>query len=103
MSHSQTFWQIVATDEYIDQVCQLDIRIQNNIQEQWIEVSKHEDPRDLGQWDDCGADDEDCPFIVVIFPGLEFEFMYEIDRDDQKLTLVDCHPLDIHHPNDTQI
>ena len=87
------YWQIVATSEYIDQVCKLDITIQSNIQNKWIEVAQHKDHREVGSCDDCGSNDEDCPFIVVIFMGLPFEFMYEINHVEHKLTLIDCYKL----------
>jgi len=100
LSQRPRYWQISAIEDYINQVIQLPIDNQNNIQNMWIEVSHHEDPRDVGSWDDCGTDDKDCPFIVVIFEGLPFEFMYEMDKDNEKLTLIDCYPLDIFHPQE---
>ena len=86
------FWQISATEDYINQVIQLSLDVQNNIQNAWIEVSHHENPREVGGTDDCGTE-EDCPFIVVIFAGLPFEFIYELDRTNRKLTIIDCHRL----------
>ena len=98
MSSSNNYWQIVATDRYIEQVSRLHINIQSNILNQWIEVAKHDDPREVGSWDDCGNADEDCPFIVVIFAGLPFEFMYEMDKQNRLLRVMDCYQLDIFHP-----
>ncbi len=99
MSLPTFHWQISITEEYFHQVSILDLGIQNNIQNQWIEVSKHRDPREVGSWDSCGADIEVCPLILVIFVGIPFEFMYEIDTTNQELVLVDCYPLEIFHPN----
>jgi len=93
-------WQIVATDKYIGQVCKLDIHIQNNIQNKWIEVAKQKNPRNVGSTDDCGTNEEECPFIVVIFQGLTFEFIYEIDKKNEKITLIDCYQFNIFHPNE---
>mgnify|MGYP001614495007 CR=1 len=42
------YWQIIATDEYIEQVGTLDLGRQNNIQQKWIEVAQHDNPREVG-------------------------------------------------------
>lgn len=94
---TNNFWQIVATDRYLAQVGILHINIQSNILDQWIEVAKHDNPRDVGSTDDCGNTIEECQFIVVIFAGLPFEFMYEMDHQNRILRVIDCHSLDIFH------
>lgn len=88
-------WQIIATDEYIEQVGKLPLGIQNNIQQKWIEVAQHDNPREVGATADCGKDEEECPYIVVVFAGLAFEFIYKIDKANRTLTLINCKKLPI--------
>src|SRR5690606_3970014 len=85
------FWQIVAIDEYIRQVSDLTLGVQDNIQKKWVEVAQHEDPRAVGNTADCGA--MDTTFIIVIFPGIPYEFMYEIDKPNRILRLINCRRL----------
>lgn len=84
-------WQIVAIDRYIDQVSDLALGLQDRIQSQWVDVASHENPRDIGATADCGA--KDAPFIIVIFPGIPYEFMYEIDKLNKVIRLINCRRL----------
>jgi hypothetical protein len=101
VSQQRKFWTIIYEQDYIDQVITNPIDVQNNIGNVITGLTYHDDPRTVaGAWDDCGNDDKDCPFIVAIFVGLPFEFMFEMDYDARKLTFIDCIPLPIFHPQE---
>jgi len=85
-------WRIIATDEYIDQVSKLDIKVQDKILNSWIEVAKHSDPRDIGSNVSCTKKSD---YVLVIFPGLTFEFVYKIDNSDKTIRLLNCEKLAI--------
>ncbi|MGC1133438.1 MAG: hypothetical protein WA941_11480 [Nitrososphaeraceae archaeon] len=85
-------WRIVATDDYIADTSQLSIGIQDQIQKSWIEVSKHQNPRDVGSTDVCDKHDS---YVVVIFAGLEYKFVYKMDETEQIIRLLSCRKLTI--------
>ncbi|PWU80396.1 MAG: hypothetical protein DLM72_12510 [Candidatus Nitrosopolaris wilkensis] len=83
------YWRITAIDEYIDQVASLPFEIQDLIQNKWIEVAKHKTPTEIGNTSTCG-DNQTSPNVVVIFPGLAFEFIYIIDQTEKTIRLINC-------------
>ena len=96
MADRKKYWNISATDVYINQVSSLGVQVQAHIQDAVKELAFHEDPREVGSTDDCGSDEEDCG-IVVILPGLPFEITYQLYPQEEKILLIDCFPLDIFH------
>lgn len=88
-----SYWQIEGIDEYVEQTGKLPIAIQHKFQEQWMEVAKHENPRDVGYTDDCGKGGEECPYIVVRFQGIAYEFIYKMDKANRILRLINCERL----------
>ncbi len=101
MSKQRKFWTIIYEEDYINQTITQPIDVQSNIGKVITGLTYYDDPRTVaGSWADCGTDDDECPFIVAIFPGLPFEFMFEKDLDNRKLTFIDCFPLDIFHPQE---
>jgi hypothetical protein len=87
------YWNIEVIDEYLEQVKKLDLGTQHKIEQQWIEVAKHENPREVGYTDDCGKGEEECPYIVVRFQGIACEFIYKMDKVKRILTLIHCERL----------
>jgi hypothetical protein len=85
------YWQIIATRRYLDQVSELSIPIQELIGKAWIKVASHEDPTAIGNTDTCG--EHTSPNVVVIFPGLEFEFIYMVDQTEKTIRLINCEKL----------
>jgi len=100
MTSRPRFWNIDYEEDYINQMIGLSIQEQSRIENAIKELPYYENPRDYGQTDDCGSDDEDCPFIVAIYPGLAYEFMFEMNPDTHTLIFIDCCPLDIFHPQE---
>lgn len=84
------FWQIVATQKYIDSVKDLPLGIQDNIQKKWMEISTTPYPRTVGNTDDCGTH---APFVLAVFPGIAYEFVYEIKAEQQEIWLISCKRL----------
>ena len=84
------YWEIKATDDYIDQLSQLSEKDQSDIGRHWIEVATNEDPLAIGRTTTCP---QGKPFVLVIFPGLAFEFIYELDRDNKIIRLINCERL----------
>lgn len=84
-------WDIIATSRYINQVSKLSIQEQELIQRQWIEVANAPNPLTVGQASTCGQPVN--PSVVVIFPGLAFEFIYEIIQADNTIRLINCERL----------
>ena len=87
-------WTIDYEDDFKEQISQLDVKIQDKIQRKIPKVATFDDPRQAGSYTDCGNAD-DCPYIVQIYPGLTFEFTYEMDTRNRVLTYIDCFKLDI--------
>lgn len=87
-------WTVIGEDYFIRQVSKFSISIQTNIQREISRVAALEDPREGGSYSDCGNDDDDCPYIVQIYAGLPFEFVYEMNRKKAELTYIDCSELD---------
>ena len=87
-------WTIDYEDGFIKQISQLAIETQDKIQKKISNVAIFDDPRQAGSYMDCGSDD-DCPYIVQIYPGLAFEFTYEMDTHNGVLKYLDCFELDI--------
>ncbi|MDP9288797.1 MAG: hypothetical protein M3P08_11445 [Thermoproteota archaeon] len=84
------YWRIVATDEYYSLVSSLPLDIQDQIQNRWIETAKHENPRDVGSTMTCSKHSE---YVVVIFPGLTYEFLYKMDESERVIRLLSCERL----------
>ncbi len=62
-----------------------------------------DDPLRAGLYSDCGSDD-DCPYITQIYPGLLFEFIYEMDTHNKVLRYLGYLKLDIlNHGQDPTI
>lgn len=91
---TKKYWTISYEDDFVKQVSKFNINIQANIQKAVSNVATFEDPREAGAYSDCGTDDEDCPYITQIYPGLAFEFTYEMDPHNNELTYIDCYELD---------
>lgn len=87
------YWQIVADEEYIQQVAKLPLGRQSQILTKWLDVAQHENPRDVGYTDDCGKGDEECPYIVVRFQEIPCEFVYLMDKANRTITLISCERL----------
>ncbi len=83
-------WRIVAIDEYINQVSQFPIDIQDNIQQQWIRVAKQDDLNDVKN--------TRCPqghdYYKKIFQSLNFNFIFKIDENNRTIELINCQQLD---------
>lgn len=83
-------WRIVAIDDYINQVSQFQIDIQNNIQQQWVNVAYEEDISVIKR--------TRCPqghdYYNVIFQGLAFKFIIKIDDSNREIRLISCTELD---------
>jgi len=101
LSARKKFWNISATEDYILQEGSFGTAVQHNIQESVMELAYHKDPREVGLIDDCGTEEKDCG-ILVILPGLPFEITYALYPDEEKIWLIDCHPLDIFHNLQTE-
>ena len=84
------YWEIKATDDYIDQLSNLSEKNQSNISRQWILVASSEDPLKIGRTTSCP---QGKPFVLVIFPGLTFEFIYELDKENKMIRLINCDRL----------
>lgn len=69
--------------------------MQRNIEQKITALSYVDDPRTAAPWDDCGSDDEECPYIIQIFPGIPYEFTYELDPINHTLLFIDCYRLPI--------
>lgn len=93
MAERPRFWQITGTNGYIDQVMQFSLHDQNNMETALIELSHHENPRSFGSTDICPKDN----FIVVIFAGIPFEFIYEIDEKNHRLRFINCRRFEVSH------
>ena len=87
-------WTLGYDVGFIDQMSRLDIKTQDRIQKEIRKIMTLDDPRQAGSYNDCG-DAGDCPYIVQIYPGLAFEFTYEMNTRSNVLTYVDCFKLDI--------
>ena len=72
------YWTISYEDDFVKAVSKFNINIQANIQKAISNVATFKDPREAGAYSDCGTDDEDCPYIIQIYPGLTYEFTYEM-------------------------
>ena len=79
-------WRIVAIDDYINQVSQFSIEIQDNIQQQWISVASQDDLNNIKKIK--------CPqghdFYKKIFQGLSFSFIFKIDESNRTIELINC-------------
>lgn len=84
------YWEIRATDDYIGQLGDLDFVTQSSIGQRWIEVATSEDPFTIGRTVSCP---QGKPFVLVIFPGLPFEFIYKIDHTSKTILLINCERL----------
>jgi hypothetical protein len=89
---AHTYWQIVATERYIEQVSRLPLGKQDRIQKQWLKLSQEDDPLTMGNTATCRRE-KDPTFVAVIFPGIACEFMYEIVARDRELWLMNCKVL----------
>ena len=84
------YWDIVATDGFIEQMAELPIGVQDKVHKQWKQVISHENPRDVGNTDACTKHSE---YVVVVFSELPFKFVYKIVRTEHKIILIDCKRL----------
>ncbi len=51
-------------------------------------------PKDVGGTDTCDRGNEDNEnAVLVVFEGLEFEFIYEIDDGEKVIRLINCKKL----------
>lgn len=85
------YWQITAFTGYLEQVSQIDIPTQAIIQRKWIEVASSPDPKDVGGIDTCGSEEDNA--VLVVFEDLEYEFIYEIDKAQRVIRLINCKKL----------
>ena len=85
------YWQIAATTQYLDQVSRLPINIQESIGKRWIEVATNVNPMNIGNTSTRGQ--EPNPNVVVMFPGLTFEFVYRINKTTETILLINCEEL----------
>ena len=83
------FWNIDITDEYFNQVSVISINIQVNIEKFLDELRTTEDPRTIGDSYRCPRDN----YILTIYPGLSYEFIYHIDDKEKTITLISCERL----------
>jgi len=93
MSQPPRYWQITCTDKYLNQIIQFSLHEQNNIEVALIELSHQKEPMDYGSTDKCPVDG----FVLAIFSGLPFEFIYQVDVPNQKLKFVSCEKITITH------
>ena len=84
-------WQIIATSRYLNQIYELPISQQSLIEKKWIEVASSENPLDIGSTSTCGEQID--PSVVVIFSGLAYEFIYEINTSHKIIRLINCEKL----------
>jgi len=84
------YWEIKATDDYIDQLSNLSAEDQANIGRKWIDVATSKNPLGVGRTTSCP---QGKPFVLVIFPGLAFEFVYELDNENKIIRLINCERL----------
>lgn len=103
MTRKLRYWTISYEEDYINQINQLPIPQRVNIEKFLVELSYYKDPRDFGYTTDCGRNDEDCPYILTIFSGLPFEFMYRMYPNDHKLLFIDCYQFKTSYPQDGQL
>ena len=85
----KVFWNIDITDRYFEQVSQIPIREHANIERFINELSTHENPTVVGSSTVCPKDD----FVLAIYPGLLYEFIYHIDKQEKTITLISCEKL----------
>ena len=83
------FWNIDITDIYFNQVSSIPIEIHRTIEEFIQELTNNENPRNVGSSYSCPTDD----FILTIYPGLPYEFIYEINNIEKTITLINCERL----------
>ena len=87
-------WTIIYDDGFIKQISQLDIKIQTNIQREISKIALLDDPLRAGLYSDCGGN-SDYPYIAQVYPGLLFEFIYEMDAHNKVLRYLGYLELDI--------
>ena len=80
------FWNIDITDKYFDQVSSIPIDIHRIIEQFIQELVNSENPRNVGSSYSCPTDD----FILTIYPGLNYEFIYELNSTEKTITLISC-------------
>lgn len=80
------FWNIDITDIYFDQVSSIPIEVHRKIEEFIQELTNSENPRNVGSSASCPTDD----FILTIYPGLPYEFIYQLDENEKTITLINC-------------
>ncbi len=64
-----------------------------------MKVCEHENPLEVGSTDSCGSFN---PIYVVIFPGLAYEFVFEIRKQDKQIRLINCERLGILNHGQTE-
>jgi hypothetical protein len=84
------YWEIRATNDYIRQLGELSIETQASIGQRWIEVATSENPLSIGKTVSCP---QGRPFVLVIFPGLAYEFVYKLDEKNKIILLINCERL----------
>lgn len=84
------YWDIIPTQDYIDQLSSIDIGTQIKIEKCWMEVASTIEPLNVGSTATCP---QGRPYVLVIFPGLAYEFLYRIDRDNKAIHLINCRKL----------
>jgi hypothetical protein len=85
------YLKIIAAPRYLQEIGELSLGVQENIQEKWMEVTEHVNPRDVGQTASCGK-----PYakaVLDIFPGIACEFVYEANEQAHEIWLLSCKRL----------
>jgi hypothetical protein len=65
----------------------LDIGTQTIIQKKWIEVASNKNPLNVGRAVACSKDNSN---VAVVFKGIPFKFIYQLDIKKKTIRLLNC-------------
>ncbi|MER5174608.1 MAG: hypothetical protein ABJB76_01085 [Candidatus Nitrosocosmicus sp.] len=84
------YWTITVIENYFNQLSQFSIEIQTNIHQQWSKIADQEDISNIKK--------TRCPqgheYFKIVFQGLAFEFIFQLEEKDKKIRLINCKELE---------
>lgn len=87
------YWDIIVTKRYLKSVSKYPITTQERIGKRWLQVARSGDPMSIGLTSPCGQKED--PSVVVVFPGLDFEFIYRVYEKAKAILLINCREIDL--------
>lgn len=68
-------------------VREITITTQSEILTKWLEVARKKDPTKIGRVTRCKVGK---PYFIVIFPGIEYEFVFKLEKKRKTIHLMSC-------------